>query len=145
MELENSFRLEREYAREIMAHALELEPVECCGVIAGKDGRAIKIFKARNAEDSPFRYQIDSKDLLRIHREIEEREWDILAIYHSHTGTKAFPSPTDVRAAMYPEAIYLIVSLQYMARPELHAFRIIDDKIRSIRLRVSGVNTSVRR
>ena len=145
MALESTFELEREYARRILAHALEMDPVECCGVIAGKDGRATKLFKAKNAEDSPFRYEIDSNELFQIHRELLKEDWDILAIYHSHTGTKAFPSPTDVRAAMYPDATYLIVSLRYMARPLLQAFRIVDEKVQKVTLHVSPVDSSVRR
>lgn len=128
--------LERRFVKEIIAHALEDDPNECCGIIAGQDGDATKLYRAINAEASPYRYNIESKDLLRIYRDIEANDWEILAIYHSHTHTVAYPSPTDVRTAALPEPYYLIVSLVNVAQPLLRAFRIREGKISRQRLRV---------
>ena len=104
-------QLDQSYADEIIAHAREDVPNECCGIIAGNDGNATKLYRAVNAEASPYRYNVDPKDLLRIYRDIDSNDWDVLAIYHSHTHTEAYPSPTDKRLAAWPEAFYLIVSL----------------------------------
>ena len=114
---------------EMVAHALEELPNECCGIILGKDSVAMKLNRARNAEASPFRYNVDPKDLLRIHRDLDTHGWDVLGIYHSHTHTEAYPSPTDVRLAAWPEAYYLIVSLADDAKPDLRAFRITDGQV----------------
>ena len=122
-------KLGRSYADEIVAHAREDAPNECCGIIAGQDGRVENLYRAINAEASPYRYNVDPKDLLRIYRDIDSKGWDVLAIYHSHTHTEAYPSPTDVRLAAWPDAYYLIVSLQDDANPVLRAFRIQDGKI----------------
>ena len=65
-----------------------------------------------NGDASPFRYSIESRDLLRIVTEIEDADEDMLAIYHSHTQSPAFPSRTDVDLALWPDAAYLIVSLE---------------------------------
>jgi proteasome lid subunit RPN8/RPN11 len=119
-------RLPRAYADEIIAHARADAPNECCGIIAGNDGHATKLYRAINAEASPYRYNVDPKDLLRIHRDLDNNGWDVLGIYHSHTHTEAYPSPTDVRLAAWPEAHYLIVSLAEEANPVLRAFRILD-------------------
>jgi proteasome lid subunit RPN8/RPN11 len=122
-------RLERHFVDEMVAHAIEDAPNECCGIIAGKDGRAAKLFRAKNSEASPYRYSVDPKDLLRIFRECEENEWSFLAIYHSHTASEAYPSPTDVRLAFWPEAYYVLVSLADKDKPVVRAFRIIDGAV----------------
>ncbi len=128
--------LDRSYSDEIIAHAREDAPNECCGIIAGNDGSATKLYRALNAEASPYRYNVDSKDLLRIYRDIDGNGWDVLAIYHSHTHTEAYPSPTDVKLAAWPEAYYVIVSLEDEANPVLRAFRIEDGQVTEEELRV---------
>ena len=114
---------------DMVAHAKEEAPNECCGIIAGVDGRASRLFRARNSEASPYRYSVDPKDLFRIYRECEENDWNFLAIYHSHTASEAYPSPTDVRLAFWPEAYYILVSLQDSANPVVRAFRILDGAV----------------
>ncbi len=122
---------------EMIAHARAEAPNECCGIVAGLDGRPVKLFRARNAEASPYRYNVDSQDLFRIYRECEGNGWEFLAIYHSHTASPAYPSPTDVRLAFWPESYYLLVSLQDPERPMVRAFRIIDGQVREEKLGVA--------
>lgn len=130
-------KLPRPMVREIIAHALEDDPIECCGIIAGHKGQATKLYRAINAEASPYRFNVDSKDLFRIYKEIEANEWDVLAIYHSHTGSTAYPSPTDIKfAASWPEAHYIIVSLADITKPVLRAFRIRGGEVTKERLQV---------
>ena len=124
-----SLVLSQSFIDEIIAHALEDAPNECCGIIAGEDGRAVKLFRAKNAEASPYRYSVEPKDLFRIFRECDENGWSFLAIYHSHTASEAYPSPTDVRLAFWPEAYYVLVSLQDAGKPVVRAFRILDGEI----------------
>lgn len=114
---------------EIVAHAREEAPNECCGMIGGADGSASTLYRARNAEDSPLRYSIDAKEQFDLLREIEETGEELLAIYHSHTGSPAYPSQTDVNLAGWPDAVYLIVSLADAERPELRGFWIRDKEI----------------
>ena len=121
--------LERAYVREMIAHAKADVPNECCGIIAGVDGRATKLYRAINAEASPYRYSVDPKDLLRIHKEVDANGWDFLVIYHSHTHTEAYPSPTDIRLAAWPEAYYALVSLMDEEQPVVRAFRIVDGEV----------------
>jgi proteasome lid subunit RPN8/RPN11 len=122
-------RLERQYVDEMVAHAIEDAPNECCGIIGGVDGRATKLFRARNAEASPYRYSVDPKDLLRIFRECDDNGWSFLAIYHSHVASEAYPSPTDVRLAFWPEAYYVLVSLADKANPVVRSYRIVDGTV----------------
>ena len=87
---------------EMVQHAVDDLPNECCGVITGDgDGGAQKLYRTRNAEASPFRYSIDPRDLLRIEREMDEGDQSVLVIYHSHVASDAYPSPTDVRLSQW--------------------------------------------
>ena len=121
--------LPRKFIDEMIAHALEEAPNECCGIIAGPDGRAVKLFRAQNAEASPYRYNVDPKDLFRIHRGCEENGWEFAVIYHSHTASEAYPSATDVRLAFWPETYYVLVSLIDRDSPIVRAFRIEEGQV----------------
>ena len=119
---------------EMIAHALEDLPNECCGIIAGQDGTATRFYRTHNSEASPFRYNIDPRDILRIEREIDDHNWQVLVIYHSHVASEAYPSPTDVRLSqwqgtnppidLYPGAYYVLVSLKDRDNPAVRAYRI---------------------
>jgi len=128
----------REMAEQIVAHAREDLPNECCGLIAAQDGHAVKVFRTRNAEASPVRYGLDPREQYRIMMEIDGNGWTLGAIYHSHTRSPAYPSQTDVNLAFYPDALYLIVSLQDPDNPDLRAFRIVDRSIDEVGLTISG-------
>jgi proteasome lid subunit RPN8/RPN11 len=136
--------LPREMIDEMVAHAREDLPNECCGVIAGRDGIATRLYRTRNAEASPFRYNIDPRDLLRIEREADENDWSVLVIYHSHVASDAYPSPTDVRLAqwpgtdppadLYPGAYYVLVSLKDPNAPSVRAYRIHAGQVNEVEL-----------
>ncbi len=130
-------KLKRSYVDEIIAHAREDTPNECCGIIAGNDGTATKLYRAINAEASPYRYSVESQDLFRIYKEIEANDWDVLAIYHSHTHTEAYPSATDIKLASWPDARYLIVSLADDTNPVLRAFRIEEGEVSEEELQIA--------
>jgi proteasome lid subunit RPN8/RPN11 len=130
--------LPKKFIDEMLAHAREEAPNECCGIIAGREGQAVKLFQGQNAEASPYRYDIDPQDLFRIHRECDEKGWEFLAIYHSHTASEAYPSPTDVRLAFWPEAYYVLVSIQDPQSPAVRAFRIVDGQVSEEKLWVAA-------
>ena len=100
--LSRVFELPRRYAEEIIAQAREEAPNECCGILAGEGGQALKLYRAVNAEHSPYRFDVDARDLYRIHSEVESLGWRFVAIYHSHPQTEAYPSATDVAMAACP-------------------------------------------
>src|SRR5206468_4861973 len=90
--------------KEILDQGLREFPNECCGLIAAESGSPIKVFPMRNADASPATYRLDGKEQLRIFQVIDDRGWELWAIYHSHTHSEAYPSDTDVRLAFYPDA-----------------------------------------
>jgi [CysO sulfur-carrier protein]-S-L-cysteine hydrolase len=124
-----------ELVDEIVAHAREEAPNECCGMVAGSDGRATKVYAARNAEASPLRYTIHPQDQIRIMSEIEDRGEELAAIYHSHTKTPAEPSQTDINLAQnWPDPVYLICSLAEPQAPNLRGFAIRDGRVEEVEL-----------
>jgi len=114
---------------EIVAHAREDLPNECCGMVGGSDGEARTVYRADNAEASPLRYSIDAKEQFRLMQTIEGAGEELVAIYHSHTKSAAYPSQTDVNLAGWHDAVYLIASLADPDAPELKGFWIRDGKI----------------
>jgi proteasome lid subunit RPN8/RPN11 len=118
------FVLPREHYEAIVEQAQAETPFECCGILAGKDGKVLRRYPTANARRSLVEYVIDPRELLKIIREIEDNDWEVVGIYHSHTRTEAKPSWKDISAAGYPEARYLIVSLRNPARPQVRVFRI---------------------
>jgi [CysO sulfur-carrier protein]-S-L-cysteine hydrolase len=130
-------RIARPLLDEIVAHARDDVPNECCGMVAGSDGEATRVYRARNAEESPFRYTIHPQDQFRITMEIEDRGEDIAAIYHSHTKSPAEPSQTDINLAEnWPEPLYLICSLADADAAQVRAFEIRDGGVREVDLDV---------
>ncbi len=129
-------QLPREIADQIAEHARAGLPDEACGIVSGLDATATRFHPASNADASPFRYSIDAQDLLRIVTDIDDAEEDLVAIYHSHTRSPAFPSRTDVELAFWPDAAYLIVSLE-REPPVLMAFTIRDGRIAKRELQIT--------
>jgi proteasome lid subunit RPN8/RPN11 len=117
-------RISKELARELVDHAVADLPNECCGMIAGRGGTATRVLPAANSEGSPFMYVMDPREQLRIMDAIDDSGDDLLAIYHSHTRSAAYPSRTDVELAFYPDTLYLIVSIADRDAPEIRAFRL---------------------
>lgn len=129
--------LPQQYVAEMVGHALEDNPNECCGILAGPGGRVVKLYRMTNTEHSPFRYNMDARELYVTYREIEDKGWDLVAIYHSHTHSPAYPSATDVRLATWPEAYYILVSLMEQGNPAVRAFRITDGQVKEEELRAT--------
>ncbi|MER8185481.1 M67 family metallopeptidase [Kitasatospora sp. NPDC094015] len=102
----------RELRDAIVAHARADHPDEACGVVAGPAGsdRPQRFVPMLNAARSPTFYEFDSGDLLKLYRDLDDRDEEPVVIYHSHTATEAYPSRTDVSYASEPGAHYVLVS-----------------------------------
>jgi proteasome lid subunit RPN8/RPN11 len=128
-------KLTSEIREEMLAHAREDLPNECCGLLGGGSDRVPRtLYKASNAEASPLRYSLDAKDQFRIMQEMEEAGEELVGIYHSHTKSAAYPSQTDINLATYPGAAYLIVSLAEGEEQPIRAFEIVDGEVAEIPL-----------
>ena len=110
---------------EVVAHAQQDAPNECCGYLRMQDGRVDEVFRAENLRNSPYGYEIDPKSLLAAN-DLDDDGFGV-AIYHSHPRSPAEPSQTDINLAHYPHWLYLIVSL--VGEPQLRAWRINDGRV----------------
>ena len=119
----------KQHADDMIAHALDEDPNECCGILAGKDEAVCRSYRIANTARSPYRYMMDPQEQLNAMLDSERNEWDFLALYHSHTHGPAYPSPTDVRLALefgWLDVRYVLVSLQDKASPQIRTFRIME-------------------
>jgi [CysO sulfur-carrier protein]-S-L-cysteine hydrolase len=139
-------RLPAEIRDEVVAHARRELPNEACGLIAGDraasdGGHALRWIPTRNALASPYRYEIDRDDLLRASIATDDAGEVIWGIVHSHVASPARPSPTDLRQSFYPDALYILVSLDpaeadsRTGTPSLRAWRIVHGGVHEVLLR----------
>lgn len=122
----------------MVAHAREDLPNECCGMLGGRDGEATSVVRVENAAASPLRYEMDPQGQFDALKKIEDGGDELIGIYHSHTRSAAYPSQTDVNEArMWPEQVYVIVSLEHEEAPVVKGFDLADLKIADVDLDVT--------
>jgi proteasome lid subunit RPN8/RPN11 len=115
----------------MVAHCLDGYPLEACGLIAGRPGdraEVVRVYPTTNAAASARVYTVEPRELLRADRDAEDAGFELLGVWHSHTHTEAWPSPTDVTQAPDPGWHYVIVSLRD-TEPVLRSYRIEAGKI----------------
>lgn len=133
----------------IVVHARAEVPNEACGIVVGDrpaadGGRALRWVPLANPVASPYRYAIDPNDLLRLTIETDDADEVFWAIVHSHVASPARPSPTDLRESHYPDALYLLVSLDAAeadpatGQASLRAWRIVDNAVHEVQLTIDG-------
>ncbi|HSB51294.1 MAG TPA: M67 family metallopeptidase [Dissulfurispiraceae bacterium] len=127
---------------EMIAHCREVYPNEACGMLAGRDGSVSKLYRITNAVHSPVTYEMESKEQFQAHRDMREQGIAMVAIYHSHPSTVAYPSRTDISRSLWDgepifnDVAYVIVSLAD-ERPVIRAFLIDGDGVKEIGI-ISG-------
>lgn len=119
---------------EIIDHARDHSPRECCGVIAGRDGVLSRLVRLTNVEPGNTRYLFDDAEFYQVYRELDGAGEDVQVVYHSHPETVAYPSQTDVDFAFWPEAVYLICSLELPESPVIRGYRIVEGEISEVKL-----------
>ncbi|HET7472666.1 MAG TPA: M67 family metallopeptidase [Candidatus Limnocylindrales bacterium] len=138
-----SATLTAELIEEIVEHLRAAYPNEGCGVIVGDrspaaGGQPTRFVPMRNAAESPLRFRIDEADLIALDDELDRTDENFWAIVHSHVGSPAYPSPTDVAVTpVYVNQLHLVVSLAD-EQPDLGLFRIVDGVIHRVELVVGG-------
>ena len=123
------FRVTRDVYDRFVELSTDEYPLEACGLIAGPEASSgVRFYPCRNAAESARVYTIDPKDHLRAELDADDHDWEITGVVHSHTHSPAYPSPTDVGAAVDPAWHYVIVSLRN-EDPEVESFRIVDGEV----------------
>lgn len=110
---------------ELIAHARDVAPEECCGYLRLEDGAVAEVFRAENERHSPYGYELGF-DALMAANALDDQGFGV-AIYHSHPRSAAEPSQTDINLAQYPDWPQLIVSLA--GDPQVRAWRILDGRV----------------
>ena len=116
---------------QMIAHCKKGYPYEACGILAGKGNRVSKIYTMTNIEKSPVSYLLDSREQFDVMKDMRENNLFMVAIFHSHPSSAAYPSVTDVKLAFYEDAAYVIVSLIEDA-PTVKGFSIKEGKIEEV-------------
>jgi [CysO sulfur-carrier protein]-S-L-cysteine hydrolase len=130
-------RISRELLNDVIAHARDDAPNECCGMIASRDGEAVSVHRATNVAEDPVKlYVIDGEQQYKIQTEIENAGLQLGAIYHSHPASEPKPSATDIRLAFYPDSLYVIVGFEENGAPDVRAFNIVKGQVSSAELEV---------
>ncbi len=131
--------LRSEIYEEIVAHCIRGLPAEACGLLSGDPDTATvqRCYLTRNAAASARLYTVDPLDHLRADRDAESRGEQIIGVFHSHTHTDAYPSPTDVEQAPDPSWHYVVVSLRDIY-PSLRSYRIIQGVISEEEVVIDG-------
>jgi [CysO sulfur-carrier protein]-S-L-cysteine hydrolase len=133
--------------RRIVGHCYDGLPDEACGLLAGPviagepTGVVSVVYPCHNADASARTYTVDSRDLIKAMRDAESRGEELVGVFHSHTHTDAYPSDTDVRQALEPGWVYVLVSLKH-GEPALRAYRIRDGDIAEVQVVLEGRATS---
>ncbi len=119
-----------------LLHLAQISPEkEICGLIGGKDGAAVNCYPVENtAADPANRFQLDAKQHIAACKQMRENGEELFAIYHSHPKAPAEPSATDIELADYPDAVYLIISLNTKGILEIRGFTIADKRVSEVAL-----------
>jgi proteasome lid subunit RPN8/RPN11 len=129
------FQLNPEMRKSIEEHAKADAPRECCGVIVGHSGRPERFLPLRNVAEGNRFYEIDPAQLIELEfHELPKDDSEIVAIYHSHPESPAYPSRTDVELAYWPDVVYLICSLELAENPIIRGFHIREGTIAEVTL-----------
>lgn len=113
----------------IVAACIRALPNEGCGLLIGTpDGKVVDVLASANVADSAKVYEIDPGVLLRAYRRVDQEGIEVLGVFHSHTHSEAYPSPTDILQAPDPSWHYVIVSLRDVPA-ELQSFRVLDGSV----------------
>ncbi len=117
---------------EMIEHAREENPDECCGILVGTSNSVSKIYKITNDAKSPYRYVMNPQQFFDVQADCDRNNLDMIAFYHSHTHTKAYPSDTDVRMALQSGwvenlIIYILVSLEDKSNPVVKSYSISEN------------------
>ena len=121
---ETMLRISQALVDEVIAHCRSRYPKEACGILVGRREIIEQVYTMTNTEDSPIGYAMDPKEQLRVEKTMRQHGQRMLAIFHSHTASEAYPSSVDVSLAISPEISYVLVSLKRQEQPDFKSYRI---------------------
>ena len=133
-EAPESLILPEDLQEEIIDHCRQEAPVEACGLISGQEDKSMVVHRMTNTDAEKDHYMMDPEEQFEVFKKLRQTDREVVAIYHSHPHTEAYPSPEDLRLAFYPGVIYIIVSLEE-DEPTIRGFKIIDEEIEEVEIK----------
>lgn len=124
----------------MVSHCRSVYPNEACGILAGKNSVVEKVYEMTNIENSTVSYEMDSREQFQVMKQLRNDRNNMVAIYHSHPHSPAYPSARDVNLAFYSDAAYVIVCLTDKDRPEIKAFEIVEGNVLEIKIEIRNEN-----
>lgn len=121
----------------MVAAAIRALPNEGCGLLVGRDDEVAEVVVSANVADSARVFEVDPSVLLRTFRDAEGRGLSVVGVFHSHTHSEAYPSPTDIAQAPDPSWHYVLVSLRAVPSA-VRSFRICEGEVSEEDLEVAG-------
>jgi proteasome lid subunit RPN8/RPN11 len=131
-------RIPKTIYQKMLDHAKREWPLECCGILTGKEKTVQKVFELKNTEESPVLYSMSPQEQMKVFEEMEKASMEMVGIYHSHPKTIPFPSETDVKLTFYPDVSSVIISLKEEENPVMKAFQISKEAIYIEEIEVIG-------
>ncbi len=123
-----------EFIEQMVTHCRACYPNEACGILAGTGNRVTKVYIMSNSEPSPVSYLMEPKEQFRVMKELRQEGLIMVAIFHSHPQSPAFPSAKDVSLAFYDDLFYVIVGMLQRTLPDIRAFRIFGGEAKEARI-----------
>jgi len=123
-------------AEEMLQHVRRDSRIECCGLLAGRDGVIERVFPAKNILASATAYEIAPQELFTLFRQMRSDGMDLMGIYHSHPSGENVPSPRDIVQAFYPASAYFILSPQEGAANPVRVFSIVEGAVQELTIEV---------
>jgi proteasome lid subunit RPN8/RPN11 len=130
-------RLSKQLFDRMIAHCRAAYPHEACGIFSGREGVVEKIYEMPNVESSPVSYMVDPKAQFTAMKEMRENGETMVSVYHSHPQSLPYPSGKDIELAFYSDAVYIIVGLVDIERPEAMAYVIREGEVREAGIDIS--------
>ena len=113
----------------IVQQARDAAPIEACGILAGRNGAVQKLYEMTNTDQSRVHYLMKPEEQFQVVKDMRAADLTMVAIYHSHPETRAYPSQEDIKMALTPDVVYIIISLQDPQTPDLKGFLIENGQV----------------
>ncbi len=130
--------ISREFVEQMVRHCRACYPNEACGILAGTGSRVTKVYLMPNSEPSPISFFMEPKEQFRVQKAMRANGEKMIAIFHSHPQSPAYPSVTDVSLAFYDDAVYLIIGMTNPESPEIKAYTIINGAVKDAILNIAA-------
>ncbi len=133
----NEIAMPRKIVQNLLHHAQQKPGQEVCGLISSLNNIPYKSYPIENTADQPEHFfTLDAQQQINAMRSMRQNHEKLFAIYHSHPAAAAIPSNTDIEQANYPEALYIIISLNTKGVLELRGYQIHNTRYIEVALRL---------